>query len=342
MRTTEGARVTPGTPMPTATSLLVALVAVALGACSPEPDAPETQDAPQEPASTAAPEQKPASDDAYRFTIGAFEATALRDGSLEVPNDGNVFGINREPKEIAALLEANGLPSDRLALSCQPLFVRTADRVLLFDTGAGSNFGPGAGKLPASMAAAGIDAADVTDIFISHTHGDHIGGLVSSAGDLVFPNATVHISAPEWEFFEGMPEEAAAAAAIQQHAALVAAVSPKIDAFAPGAEIVPGVVEAVEIRGHTPGHSGYRISSGGDSLLYIGDTVHHSVVSVQRPDWTIAFDGDAPTAEASRKALLARSAESGQRIYAVHFPFPGLGRIESRDGELEWVPEQPQ
>lgn len=110
--------------------------------------------------------------------------------------------------------------------------------------------------------------------------------------------------------------------------------------FKPGTEILPGVVKAVEIRGHTPGHSGYLITSGSSSLLYMGDALHHFVVSVQKPEWTIAFDTDAPTSQASRTELLARSAESGQRIYGVHFPFPGVGKIERRDQGYVWVPEQ--
>nr|PZN79061.1 MAG: hypothetical protein DIU56_07315 [Pseudomonadota bacterium] len=50
-------------------------------------------------------------------------------------------------------------------------------------------------------------------------------------------------------------------------------------------------------------------------------------------------DGDAPTAAASRSELLARLADSGERIYAVHFPFPRLGKIERRGEEFVWIPE---
>jgi hypothetical protein len=67
--------------------------------------------------------------------------------------------------------------------------------------------------------------------------------------------------------------------------------------------------------------------------------MHHSVISVQRPDWTIAFDGDAPLAQESRKGVLASADASGQRVYAVHFPFPGLGTFVNRDGTFVWVAE---
>ena len=114
---------------------------------------------------------------------------------------------------------------------------------------------------------------------------------------------------------------------------------PKVDAFAPGAELVPGVVKAVEIKGHTPGHSGYRITSGSDSLLYVGDSMHHFIVSVQKPEWTCGFDGDGTTAAASRAALISELASSGERVFAVHFPFPGVGKIEKRDDGFVWVAE---
>jgi len=205
--------------------------------------------------------------------------------------------------------------------------------VMLFDTGVGSKGGENGGRLPASMAAAGVDPASVTDIFISHTHGDHVGGLLKADGALAFPNARVHMSAPEWAWLQDQAKQSETAAA------LVKAIAPKVASFAPGAEILPGLVKAVEIRGHTPGHSGYRITSGDSSLLYAGDAMHHYVVSVREPDWPIQFDGDKPVAAASRRALLDQSAKTGQRLYLVHFPFPGLGTVKAEGNGFAWVPE---
>jgi glyoxylase-like metal-dependent hydrolase (beta-lactamase superfamily II) len=99
------------------------------------------------------------------------------------------------------------------------------------------------------------------------------------------------------------------------------------------------VVKAVEIKGHTPGHSGYKITSGQDSLLYVGDSMHHYVVSLQKPEWSMGFDGDKAVAAKSRAALIADSAASGQRIYAVHFPYPGIGKFEKQGDGYVWVGE---
>jgi glyoxylase-like metal-dependent hydrolase (beta-lactamase superfamily II) len=315
-------------------SLITLAVAAALAACSPKQATPPVTET-----SAAAPAVAPASEDVKTFSIGTLAATALRDGGLEFPNDNAVFGVGRTPAEVATVLEAAGLATDKLALSIQPLLVKSADKVLLFDTGAAANFGPTGGKLPASLAAAGVDPASVTDIFISHAHGDHVGGLVTADGNLFFPNAAIHFSAPEWKFLRELDAEKAKGIGLAQHAAFVAALTPKVVEFVPGAEIIPGVVKAVEIKGHTPGHSGYLIGSGADTLLYIGDAAHHYVVSVQKPEWGNGFDGDSKTAAASRKALIEQLATSGQRVYAVHFPFPGIGKIAQQGDHLAWVAE---
>jgi glyoxylase-like metal-dependent hydrolase (beta-lactamase superfamily II) len=315
---------------------LVAISMVAmLAACSQRETPPPAAEVREQPAAEAA----PASENAQSFTVGALTATALRDGTLEFPNDNKVFGVGRKPEEVGDVLNAAGLPTDKLQLSVQPLLVKAADRVLLFDTGAASNFGPTAGKLPQALAEAGVDPKSVTDIFISHVHGDHVGGLVDAGGKLVFENADIHLSMPEWDFLRGLKTEEARGIGLGQLAAFVAAVTPKVIAFSPGADIVPSVVKAVEIKGHTPGHSGYLITSGADTLLYIGDAAHHFIVSVQKPEWRNGFDADGAAGAASRKALIEQNAASGQRIYAVHFPFPGVGKFEKRGDGHVWVAE---
>jgi glyoxylase-like metal-dependent hydrolase (beta-lactamase superfamily II) len=311
----------------TATFAVLA-AALMFAACSKKAEAPPPV-AEAAPAAEPAPAPPPKEENAHAFKIGELSAVALRDGGIETPNDNKVFGVGRTPEEVAAVLSDAGLPTDKMSLTIEPLLVKSGDRVLLFDTGAGANFGPGAGMLPASLAEAGVDPASVTDIFVSHSHGDHVGGLVNAEGALNFPNATIHLSKPEWKYLSGL----------EQYAALNKAIKAKVDAFTPDAEIVPGVVKAVAIKGHTPGHSGYLITSGTDSLLYVGDSMHHFVVSVQKPEWTIAFDGDNTVASASRAALIAKSAESGQRIYAVHFPYPGIGKFEKQGEKIVWVAE---
>lgn len=288
------------------------------------------------PALAAAPSNPPAAAsashrDIYRFRIGALDVVALRDGEIIAPNDGTTFGVGQSTAAVGALLAAAGQPTEALHLGIQPLLVHWHKRVLLFDTGAGDASFAHGGHLPAAMREAGVAPSQVTDIFLSHRHRDHIGGLLTHSGALAFPNATIHISLPEWKALE----------AERESVAIVAAIRPKVDTFAPGAAIIPGVVSAINIPGHTPGHSAFEIVSGGERLLYIGDVVHHYVISVQRPAWTVEYDEDASLAQTSRRAELTSLVESNERVYAGHFPFPGLGHVAKRGDGFVWEPEGP-
>ncbi|KQZ63596.1 MULTISPECIES: MBL fold metallo-hydrolase [unclassified Lysobacter] len=315
-------------------SLLIAasLAGAMLAGCSkPQPAASDTP-APVAAAPATAPQAaapQAANPDVLRFKIGTLDAAALKDGDIDAPNDGKTFAIGQPAEAVNALLSAAGQPTDMLHLSIQPLLVRSGDRVLLFDTGAADASFARAGRLPASLRAAGVEPSQVTDIFLSHQHPDHTGGLLTKEGKLAFPNASIHLSAPEWESLKKDRDSAK----------LVAAMTPKVATFQPGAAIVPGVVTAVAVDGHTPGHSAYEIASGDQRLLYIGDTAHHFVISVQRPEWTVQYDMNAPLAQASRRALLQRAADGNLRLYAVHFPFPGLGHVKAQGEGFVWVPE---
>ena len=273
------------------------------------------------------------------FKIGSYSAVALKDGGLEEPVDGKSFVVGQPNDAVGAALKAGGAPADHFELSIQPLLVHAGVHVLLFDTGAGSFFGDMAGKLPESMMEAGEKPAGVTDIYISHAHGDHIGGLINATGALAFPNATIHMSAPEWKWLSGLSEDEAKNFGMQHVSALVSAIKPKVVPFEPGADLLPGIVKAVEFKGHTPGHSGYRIGSGADSLLLFGDAMHSYVVSVRKPSWHVSFDGDQQLAATTRTALVKSSAATGQRLYSEHFPFPGVGKIVNGKDGASWQPE---
>jgi glyoxylase-like metal-dependent hydrolase (beta-lactamase superfamily II) len=253
---------------------------------------------------------------AQPIAIGKLEAYVLEIGHLDVPNDGMLLGFGRPPSDTAAVLAAAGLPRKTIGLDIQCLLVKADGRVILIDTGTPD------GLLQQSLARANVQPSAVTDIFISHAHTDHVGGLVTKTGALAFPAATIHMSAPEWASLQ--PEN-------DEDRAFIETIKPKVVPFEPGAQVLPAV-KAVATPGHTPGHSSYQI---GD-LFYLGDVAHHSVISVQHPTWSIAVDNDHAGAEAMRQQTLARLAADHTRVFAVHFPFPGVGHVVAQDEGLVW------
>jgi glyoxylase-like metal-dependent hydrolase (beta-lactamase superfamily II) len=268
---------------------------------------------------------------AERFQIGSLDAYALADGHLVVPNDGQLLGFGRPPSETAEVLAAAGLPRDEIRLDIQCLLVKAGDRVILFDAGLGDAGIASAGHVQASLGRAGVAPGAVTDIFISHAHSDHIGGLVTKAGALAYPAATIHMSSVEWAAFQAETDDDARR--------FVTAMAPKVSAFEPGAQVLP-VVTAVATPGHTRGHSSYAIGGAADPVFYLGDVAHHSVISVQRPAWSIQVDGDRPAAEATRQQTLAKLAADRARVFAGHFPFPGVGHVVAEGSGLVWKPER--
>jgi glyoxylase-like metal-dependent hydrolase (beta-lactamase superfamily II) len=270
----------------------------------------------------AAPEPPPAD---YRFVIGNLPALSLRDASDSLPNDGKIFGVVQGSLAVARVLKAHGAATDKIPLSINVLSVKDGNRVLVFDTGV-----PSAAKtLQLGLGAAGIKPGDVTDIFITHSHGDHVGGLVLD-GQLAFPNAEIHISAPEWALMQSD----------EQNANLVKVIAARVRTFQPGQAVLPEVL-SIDLSGHTPGQVGYLIKSGKDSLLDIGDIAHSSIVSLAEPAWPMGFDADRAKGAAARKFELAKLARTRQTVFAPHFPYPGVGRIVADGDSYRWRPKSP-
>ncbi len=273
----------------------------------------------------AAPAPLPVPPEARSFAVGTIRIAALHDADFAAPNDATTFGVDEGPAAVARVLAAAGAPTDTITLSVSVLLVQVPGHVVLIDTGLGFKAN---GQLIASLAAAHVAPKQVTDILITHSHGDHIGGLVAADGTLAFPAAKIRMAAAEWAFLQATPAAAK----------LVAVVAPQVVPFAPGAIVVPGIT-AVTVAGHTPGHTAYEIVSGRARLLDIGDSAHSSIVSLAKPDWSMAFDSDKAVGRASRRALLTRLSASHERIFSPHFPFPGVGTVAAKGDGFIWVPE---
>jgi glyoxylase-like metal-dependent hydrolase (beta-lactamase superfamily II) len=264
--------------------------------------------------------------EAKSFQVGKLKLTVLHDAQFVVPNDAKTFGVDATPAAMSDVLRAAGAPTDRITVSVNVLLVHVGRRVVLIDTGVGPK---AHGTLMASLGEAKVSPKSVTDILITHTHGDHTGGLLDENGHLAFPKATIRMASAEWAWMQKTgPQE------------FVKAISDHVRTFEPGAQVAPGVT-AIALGGHTPGHVGYEIVSGDSHLLDVGDLVHSTIVSLEKPQWTLQFDSDSSLAKTTRHDTLARLAQDQELVYAPHFPFPGVGHIVAKGDGFAWQAELP-
>ncbi len=289
-------------------------------------------------ASAAAPQVRTQAPGFYRTMLGDFEITALSDGTVDL----DVAKLLAEPAAKTDAALARAFVHGPLETSVNAYLVNTGTRLVLVDAGAGTLFGPTLGKLLASLQAAGYRPEQVDDIFVTHMHPDHVGGL-SANGQRVFPNATLHADKRDSDFWLSQANLDKAPDAMKGFfQGAMASVNPYVAAgkyqpFEGDGEPVPGI-RTIASPGHTAGHTSYLVESKGQRLLVIGDLVHVAAVQFADPGVTIAFDTDAKTAAASRETVFKLAAKDGALVGAAHLQFPGLGHLRAVGKSWQWVP----
>ena len=286
------------------------------------------------PAHAAAEMLGPSMPTHYRFKLGEFEVTTILDGAIQVPTVNKIFGQDQKAEDVAALMNANHLPGDKMEIGFTPVVVNTGQEVVLFDSGNGAARRPKAGNLLVALKQAGYAPEEIDAVVITHFHPDHIGGLME--GDKpAFPNARYVAGEIEYGFWTA-PDKAEGRVGKLANTN-VKPLAGKMTFVKPEQEASPGIT-AVDAFGHTPGHMAYHIESGKGRLLLIADACNHYVASMQRPDWHVKFDMDKDAAAATRKKLLDMAAAEKIPVAGYHMPFPAVGFVERRDIGYRWAP----
>ena len=257
----------------------------------------------------------------------------LSDGHLVLPA---AMTIGDSPAgEAAEVLAAHGINGDSLTPDCNVTLLRSGNRTVLFDVGAGPDFMPTAGKLWDALTALDLDPGAVTDVVFTHAHPDHLWGLLDDFGDLSFPDAQYHMGQAEWAYWTD-PDTVNTIDAGRQTFAVGAAnrlplLQDRITLFSDGAEVLPGVT-ARATPGHTPGHMAFQVGMGTDSVMIVGDSLVNHHLAFARPAWPSGSDQNPERAAETRLALLDQLTADAVPIIGYHLPGGGLGHVE-RQGD---------
>lgn len=275
----------------------------------------------------------------YHLRIGDIVVTALSDGYLDGSLDV-LRGI--ETADAQNLLEANFRPGRRTSVNAYAIY--SAGRLALIETGSGAYLGPTVGRLAENLAAADIAPEAIERVLLTHMHPDHSAGLTDPAtGRRLFPNAELVVNGREPRHWD---DDAAMARATERARRLyfqcareqIAPYRDRLRPFEDGAEVFPGV-RTIPLYGHTPGHSGYLIASGGETLLIWGDIIHVPEIQVPRPEVTIEFDTDPAQAAATRRRTFDMAATDRLLIAGMHVHFPGFAHVTKRTEGYALLPE---
>lgn len=225
--------------------------------------------------------------------------TQIRDNAQERLMQLSLFGELPQAL-IDSLNIGQGVPA-----SVSAFLLEIDGKRILFDTGMGS----ADSRLLTNLSAAGVTPADIDYLYLTHFHGDHIGGMMK--GDtVVFPKAEVYASRQEYDAWMQMPDEKK-----MQVAATMEAYKDRLHLVAYGDTLPCGVV-ALDCAGHTPGHTAYRVGR----FLIVGDLVHGAALQLAHPEICAAYDMDPQSAIKQRRYYLDYARQNHLLLAGMHQP----------------------
>lgn len=228
-------------------------------------------------------------------------------------------------------------------LNFRAFLVRADERTILIDTGWGPKHSPpGAPATPArlleELAEVGATVEDVDTVVFTHLHADHVGWNLAypEVGDAPpeprFSQARYLVPANDWAHYNRIE---------QMHPNIREQALPLgdigvLDTFE-GEHQVSASLRALPTHGHSPGHSSFVLSSGGEHCFVLGDLAHHPIIAGETA-WVHRFDWDPAMAREQRERVIGQLESDGTLVAAGHFPQPGFGRFVRVDGRREWRP----
>jgi glyoxylase-like metal-dependent hydrolase (beta-lactamase superfamily II) len=211
------------------------------------------------------------------------------------------------------------------AMRC--MLIEDGDRLILIDTGIGNKqdekflkhyYLHGDDSLDQSLAAKGFQKSDITDLFLTHLHFDHVGGAVVRGGDKLrpaFKNAFYWSNEQHWNWAIE-PNEREKASFLKENI-LPIQESGQLR-FIENKEGV-GFNQGIKIRfayGHTDAMMLPQIEYKGRTIVYMADLLP-SIGHIPLP-YVMSYDMFPMKTLAEKKAFLQEAAEKNYILFLEH------------------------
>jgi glyoxylase-like metal-dependent hydrolase (beta-lactamase superfamily II) len=238
---------------------------------------------------------------------------------------GAMFGI------IPKTLWERKMPSDelnRIQMVTRSLLLVSDKKRILIDTGNGDKWQEKFKKiyeidtksvsLDSSLAEAGFTPEDITDVFCTHLHFDHIGGNTKiENGKIVpsFPNAKYWMSQVNWNVANS-PSEKDQGSFMQDDWAVLA--ENDMINFVSGIEQFLPNIDIIISNGHTPGMMLPIISDTNNTLVYGADLIPTSA-HIPLP-WVMAYDVQPTVTIEEKKQFYNDAVDNNWMLFFEHDP----------------------
>ena len=257
--------------------------------------------------------------------LGDVLVTAIRDGSMQV---GFELLANIDITECEKIQQNAGIKEPN-AIHINTFLIQKNGKNILIDSGIGglNNLG---GQLIKNLAALGIAPEDIDTILLTHSHPDHIGGLITPQENAVFSRAELLVSNDEYNYIKDERIFSVASDRVKGNFLLARKAfrlyQDRLQLIDKGEVLAD--IHAVPLKGHTPGHTGYKIIGKNDELLVWGDIVHFPQIQLLKPNVSIAFDYDPQLAAETRINILDMVNSHHILVGGMHFDQNGFNYIK--------------
>tara|TARA_B100001063_G_scaffold42178_1_gene35993 strand:+ start:775 stop:1623 length:849 start_codon:yes stop_codon:yes gene_type:complete len=253
---------------------------------------------------------------------------------------GAMFGV------VPKVLWKKTNPSDEKNLctwAMRSLLIEDGNRLVLIDTGIGAKqdhnffrhyYLHGDDELEGNLKKMGFKPDDITDVFLTHLHFDHVGGAVKRSGDHFIPtfkNAKYWTNRRHWEWATNPnPREKASFLYENIFPLQESGQLNFIEVPEEKSRIKTDLgFEAFIVNGHTDAQMCPIISYQGETIVFMADLLP-SVGHIPLP-YVMGYDTRPLLTLKEKTSILTEAAENGYRLFLEHDPLFETCVLEASD-----------